>query len=149
MIEVKPLTEQECQAANLVPKGVYAFQVQMTKEKSSPKVGAFFSLRHKVFMPNNRQRTVFDALFFTDQMMWKTRHFYTSVDRMDIYESGKFMAQDCDLLEGYCEIDHRVNKETGEIEHYVKDYVMNPDLDAQHGEEIAEDFKDDDIPNLS
>jgi hypothetical protein len=143
MIEAKPLSEQECLEANLPPKGIFPFEVVTTREKTSEKVGAFFSLRMTLKLPNDKTHTIFDALFFTERMMWKTRHFYSAVGRMDIYDSGKFQAQDCDFLKGFAEIDHRVKKDTGEVEGYVKDYITP---EAPPAEEAP--FFDDDVPNM-
>ncbi len=143
MIEAKALSEKECQDANLPPKGIFHFQVLRGVEKHSDKIGAFISLRMKLSLPNNRFRTIFDSLFFADEMMWKTRHFYASTGKLDIYESGKFMAQDCDYLEGYAEVDHRIRKDTGEIEGYIKDYLLP---DAAPPKPTEEPFFDDAIP---
>ncbi len=143
MIEInKPLTEQECLEARLPPKGIFPFQVLRGQEKRSDKVGEFISLKLRLDIGQNKNRVIFDSLFFTDEMIWKTRHFYRSVNRLDIYESRKFMAQDCDNLKGFVEIDHRVRKDTGEIEAYVKDYI-SPEKPPE-----SEDFIDDDIPSI-
>jgi hypothetical protein len=150
MIEKKPLSEQECMEANLIAKGVYRFQVVRGTQKDSPKMGAFLGLRSNVILSDNKSRLFFDNLFFTDDWMWKTRHFYRSVGRMDIYDSGKFMAQDLDNLEGFVEIDHRVNKQTGVIEHFAKDYICAESVVEPKDQAVAkaEPGFDDDLPNL-
>ncbi len=142
MIEFNPMSEQECLEANMIPKGIHRFKVQNTVEKRSQKVGDFLSLKHQITLSDGKQRTIFDALFFTEQMMWKTRHFYRAANRMDIYDSKKIMAQDCDNLEGFLEVDHRPRKDTGEIEAYVKDYITP---EAPPADEAT---FDDDIPPI-
>lgn len=146
MIEIKPMSEQECIEANLIPKGIYPFVVLNTQEKSSPKIGSFLSLKLNIVLPANKLRTCFDALFFTEQMMWKTRHFYASTNMLNIYETGKFLAQDCDNAEGYLEISHRARKDTGELEHFVKDYIV-AEKKAEKADEVP--FLDDEIPNIN
>lgn len=143
MIKAKALSEEECVAATLPPVGVFKFVVVNTLEKDSPKVGKFLSLKIKLLLPNNRERTIYDNLFFFDEMFWKTRHFYNATGMMDKYMSETFLAQDCDLAEGYLEIAHKTNKKTGEIESYVKDYLLPENAAAP----AADDFNDD-IPNM-
>ena len=53
------------------------------------------------------------------------------------------MAQDCDRREGYLKLDHRVNKETDEVEAYVKDF-MKPEIAPEN-----ENFIDDDVPTFA
>lgn len=141
MIETKPLNEEECILARLPPKGTFPFRVLRTVEKNSAKVGEFFSLRLMVSLPDGKERQMFDALFFREDMLYKTRHFYRAVGAMNLYDSGKFHAEDCDGKEGYCEVDHRVNKQSGEIDGYIKDYVARDEVPQP---EVP--FFDDDIP---
>ena len=144
MIEIpNAMTEEQCLEANLPPKGIFRFKVLHTREKHSEKVGGFFSLKIELQLRDDKKRVIFDSLFFRDDMLWKTRHFYRATNKMDIYESKKFQAQDCDFLEGFVEIDHRVKKDTGEIEGYVKDYITPEAPPAE-----TESF-DDDVPDLS
>jgi hypothetical protein len=141
MIEARPLSEEECMAANLPPKGIFPFSVQMTKEKNSDKVGKFFSIKLNLETAPGKARVMYDALFFTESMMWKTRHFYRSANLMDIYETGRYQAQDLDWAKGFCEVEHKADKTTGEIKAFVKDYI-SPEATPE------EPFIDDDLPNL-
>jgi hypothetical protein len=145
MIEAKPLSERECQEANLTPKGIYPFKVLHTKEKASEKVGAFFNLKINLVMPGNKLRTMFDSLFFTEQWMGKTRSFYVATKRLDLYNKGQYMAEDVDNLSGMLEVDHRARKDTGEIEAYVKSYIDPVEAAMQPANE---GYFDDDIPPL-
>ena len=141
MIEAKPLSEQECMEANLPPKGIFPFSVQMTKEKNSDKVGKFFSLKMNLETGPNKSRVIYDSLFFTESMFWKTRHFYKSANLMHIYDSGRYQAQDLDWAKGFCQVDHKTDTATGEITAFVKDYI-SPETTPEAP------FIDDDLPNL-
>lgn len=73
-------------------------------------------------------------------MFWQLEHFGLATGLSEKIDAGNLMAQDCDGREGYLELNHRANKETGEIEAYVKDY-LKPEAAPEHA-----DFIDDDVP---
>jgi len=171
MIEAKPLTEQECLEANLTPKGIYKFKVLTNFEKKSDYSGSYFSLKMHTWpidRPLREPMTKYDNLFFTDKMMWKTRHAYASIGKMKKYETGKYHEDDLIGAEGYLEIDHRKRKDNQQLESYVKDYIV-PELESPEpviyststidtlptfkvGEMLLSDsksFVDDEIPNFS
>lgn len=146
MIKSRPMTEQECIEARLPPKGIFPFVIQETREKHSEKVGDFFSIRSIIQIGTNRSMTLFDNVFFEDSMKWKWRHLCKTCGELDYYEKGEYQAQDIDHWEGHAEIDHRVNKKTGEIEAYVKDYVSAESQEYSLVEPQAALPFDDDIP---
>ncbi len=148
MIEARPMTEQECLEANLTPKGVYKYKIITCLEKRSDNSGDFFSLKMEIKPIGNynlKPKLLFDNLFFTEKMMWKTRHFYASSRKMNIYESGKFRCIECEGLEGYLEIDHRKRKDNGQLESFVKDYIVP---ETQNAVVDNKPFIDDVIPDF-
>lgn len=126
----------------LVKKGRYPFRVIRGTEKRSSTGNDMMKLQLIIFY-NQREIKFFDNLMLMPSMFWKFEHFCKATGLAHKLEEGRLMAQDCDYKEGYLDIDHRVNKETGEVEAYVKDYVKP--------EELAQDtsFPNDDIPNFA
>jgi hypothetical protein len=123
MIQAKPMTEEQCTAVNLTPEGTYPFKVESCQEVCPELGDPYFKLRLTVLVGEGQVRTQFDALFFGDRMMWKTRHFYKSIGKLALYETGRYVDSHVTLSEGLCCIKHRPRKDNGELESYVKDYV--------------------------
>ena len=88
----------------------------------------------------------FSTIILTPKMFWQFEHFCKATGIPEKIDEGNLMAQECDGLEGFLEMDHRANSETGEIEAYVKDFVKPENLDQVDKNELP--FLDDDIPPL-
>lgn len=107
----------------LPAKGRYHFTVLQTREKRSASGNDMFMFKfrlqndHKIF-------NFYQNLVLVPKMFWQFEHFCKATGMPHKIEEGNLMAQECDGKEGYLEMDHRENKETGEIEAYVKDYIF-------------------------
>lgn len=69
------------------------------------------------------EKIIYDMLFFDGKMIYKTKHFCEAVGLEKSYLAGILMPGDCDGKEGTLEITQSVNKQSGELESRVKDYV--------------------------
>ena len=125
----------------LSKKGQYKFRVLQGREKRSGK-GTDMMILKMALDVNGRDYQFWCTLLFMPKMFWLVEHFCQATGMPEKIEEGRLMAQDCDGREGYLIIDHRVNKETGEVEDYVKDFVKPEDLAPPAGEA----FHDDDVP---
>lgn len=124
----------------LPAKGCYHFTVLHTREKTSVSGNEMFIFKLKLEL-NNKSFNFFSTIVLMPKMFWQLEHFGLATGLSEKIDSGNLMAQECDGKEGYLELDHRVNKETGEIEAYVKDYIKPEILEPE-----TAGFIDDDIP---
>ncbi len=120
----------------LLKKGRYPFRVLRATEKTTAAGNDMLKL-DMMLICSNREVRFFDNLVLTPGMFWKFEHFCESTGLEGKISEGTLFAQDCDGREGFLEIDHRVNSETGVVEARVKDY-LKPDVQA-------DDFFNDDI----
>lgn len=126
----------------LIQEGRYEFRVLHTREKTSAK-GTDMLILKVMLNVKGRQVTYFTTLLLMPSMFWLFEHFCKSVGMAEKIEEGSLMAQDCDGKEGILEIKHRINKETGEVEAYTKDFIA-PEVIANDAEMF-----DKDIPNFA
>ncbi len=123
-MEFTPLSDRQLREMNLYPEGRYRFQVLRTNQKHSANSGNdYFNLKMRIWV-EGKERILFDMLFFEGKMLYKTKHFCDATDMSDIYESGKINPVDCDGKEGYLDLVHRANNQTGELQNSVKDYIV-------------------------
>lgn len=123
-----------------LPKtGRYHFTVLQTREKRSPNGNDMFIFKLRL-LKDNKSFNFFVTIVLLPKMFWQFEHFCKSTGLAHKLEEGDLMAQECDGKEGYLEMDHRANRETGEIEAYVKDWIVE-----ENPPEEALPF-DDDIP---
>lgn len=126
----------------LLREGRYKFRVLQGREKRSGK-GTDMMILKLALDVNGRDYQFWCTLLFMPKMFWLVEHFCQATGMPEKIEEGRLMAQDCDGREGYLDIAHRTNKETGEVEDYVKDFVKPENLEAA----ITEDeFHNDDVP---
>ena len=129
----------------LPKKGRYHFTVLHTREKTSAGGNDMFIFKLRVQKVGEpKQFNFFSTIVLIPKMFWMFEHFCIATGMPEKIDEGDLMAQECDGKEGYLEMDHRVNSETGEIEAFVKDY-LKPEL----LEPVAPEFVDDDIPNFN
>lgn len=110
----------------LIPKGQYRFKVIQGREKTSSSGNDMMVLKMDVFV-NDKPVKFWATLMFIPKMFWLVEHFLKAVGMEEKIEEGNLMAQDCDNAEGWLLIDHRINKESGVIEEYVKDFLYDID----------------------
>ncbi len=126
----------------LLAKGKYKFTVLHTKEKTSAKGTDMFILKMRLEV-NGRPVQFWATLLMLPSMFWFFEHFCKAVGLESALDAGTLMAQDLDGKEGTLEINHRVNKETGEVEAYVKDFIA-PEIAAEN-----DAMFNDDVPNFA
>jgi hypothetical protein len=129
----------------LIREGRYHFRVLRGQEKTSSNGNDMMNLKLMINV-HGRDVQFFDTLLFMPTMFWKVEHFCKATGMEQKIDDGRLMAQDCDGRDGVLDISHRVNKQTGEVEAFVKDYISPEKLEAQAQEE-APAF-DDDVPDF-
>lgn len=138
-----PLSDQQLRELNLYPEGIYRFQVMRTTQKHSQNSGNdYFNLKMRIWV-DGKERILFDMLFFEGKMLYKTKHFCEVAGMPEKYNSGKIMPTDCDGKEGYLELVHRTNTQTGELQNSVKDYVIPEGAQLTQAESKNDSFNDD------
>lgn len=90
-------TRHEIEAEQLLPDGVYDFQVVKGEEKVSKKGNPYMKVTLKVFAPNGGTPFVFDNLM--ESFMWKLLNFCEATGLMAEYNAGCLEAH---MLEGVC-----------------------------------------------
>ena len=128
----------------LPAKGQYHFTVLHTREKTSSSGNEMLILKLRLER-NHKSFNFFSTIVLTPKMFWLFEHFCKATGMPEKIDDGNLMAQECDGKEGYLEMDHRVNQQTGEIEAYVKDFVKPEDL--PEFEEVDE--LNDEIPSFT
>lgn len=123
-MEFKPLTDDEIKTLRLPPEGRYKFTVLRTTQKRSKNGQDYFNLKMRIKGENGKEYTVFDMLFFEGVMMFKTKHFCEGTGLEKQYLAGKLPVVDCDGREGFLDLAHRLDKNSGEMVSSVKDYVV-------------------------
>jgi|SRR5580692_7116796 hypothetical protein len=122
----------------LIKKGTYKFRVLQGREKRASTGTEMLNLKLMLTI-NHREVQYYTSLFLLPSMFWMVEHFCKATRIEHKIEEGCIMAQDVDGLQGgYVVIDHRVNKETGEVEAYTKDFLADDELPIN-----------DDIPNFN
>lgn len=140
-----PLNDQQLRELNLYPEGRYRFQVMRTTQKHSSNSGNdYFNLKMRIWV-EGKERILFDMLFFEGKMLYKTKHFCDVTGMSDKYEAGKLMPYECDGKEGYLDLVHRTNTQTGELQNSVKDYVIPEGEQVIQVEPKKDDGFNDDI----
>lgn len=133
----------EIREARLPAKGIHRFRVMDAREKRSQNGNDMLNLKLSLSTPRG-EVPYWTRLILMPQMFWQMEHFCDSTGMSNKIEEGCLMAQDCMNAEGYIEIDHKINKDTGEIEAVTKDFLTADKVAGLQNEE--EPFIDDDIP---
>lgn len=170
MFEFTPYTEQEVQkmaTPALLLKGEGTFEVinaigekdglPLTSEKSG---NPMLKLQLKVWDSAGASRFIDDYLVFASTVMYKVKHFWDAVGKPEVFQSGKFTAQDCVGLTGKLKIDIQKGQKKPEEkwsgyepEYYpdkncVKDYVEFSKKEPISKPTTEDDFFNDDVPHM-
>jgi hypothetical protein len=137
-MKFEPKTEAQIREENLVDGGFYRFTVLRTTQKVNKDNETYFSLKVRIKV-GEKERIIFDNIKFSGKMMYKAKHFCDATGLIEQYNDGEIMPSDMDGREGELELIQTTNKETGEVQNFVRDYIV-PKI-----EEKAEKFDDDDI----
>lgn len=145
-IAFKAKTKKEIQEENLLPEGIYPFEVLEAQEKKSKKGNDMIELKLRVFAG---ERTVQLLDWIMEAMSFKLYNFCDYTGLKQQYESGALRGTDCIGRTGYCKIIIQDDK-TGEYpsRNSVKDYVAKPanTIEIKAAAEKAKEKEDDSIP---
>lgn len=117
-----PKTDKEIAEANLIPAGVYDYEVAEASEERSKKGDDMLKLKLRVFVGDS-ERTVTDYLI--GSMPAKLKHFCDSHGFQKLYEAGTLRASDCEMQAGKCKIGVKKDR-SGQYpdQSQVVDYVV-------------------------
>lgn len=153
-----PKTETE--VLNLLPKGVYFFEVTNAKDTSSKAGNDMMVLTLKVYN-DEQSKTITDYLVGQiDSMAYKIRHFAESIDMLTEYESGEMLAETVIGAAGQCKVDIDEKDPAFPPKNVIRDYVKRvvkqgapstpaPKVAAKRATKkavTADDMPDDSIP---
>lgn len=88
-----PLSDKDLKQGDLIPKGIYNFQVINAEEAISKSGNDMIKLQIKIWMEDGRERIVFDYLL--EALEYKLGHFAEVTGLMDQYNSKLLTAHDC------------------------------------------------------
>ena len=118
----EPKTEKQLAEENLLPKGVYPYEVMRAEAKQSKKGNDMIELELRVFTPDGKEKSLRDWLMAA--MGFKLFHFcaYAGLSRQ--YEAGTLTSHDCEGKSGFLEVVIQEDK-SGQYppRNSVKDYV--------------------------
>lgn len=149
-MKVTPKTEKEVSEENLLPEGVYDFEIMEAVEKLSKGGNDMIALKIAVYGPNGNARYVFDYLLEVEGMSYKIRHAADACGILEKYEAGEVTADDFKNKTGKLKLFIQKGKDGYADKNSVRDYIKRSDLEAvQEGPKaaatVAKDL-DDEIP---
>ncbi len=146
----KPLTDKQLKEGDLIPKGVYNFQVMNAEESISKAGNDMIKILVKIWMDDGRERTIYDYLL--ESMEFKLGHFAEVTGLLDQYKNNKLNAQDCIGKTGSLKIGIQSDK-NGEYpdKNSIIDYITTPKSSMSHPAAmkplpVVKDDLDGDIP---
>src|ERR1017187_4723079 len=122
-MDFQPLTDQQIKELNMVDPGIYKFQVLRCDQKTSRNGQEYFNFKMRLYI-GSKEAIIYDMLFFEGKMIFKTKHFCEAVGLEKQYLAGKLMPYECEGKEGSLQIIQSINKQSGELESRVKDYLV-------------------------
>lgn len=151
MIIDKPLTKEQIKTGDLIPAGIYTFEVMEAIDGVSKAGNDQIKLKLRIFMPDGRERVLFDYL--TPKMEFKIAQFCDMAGIYDKYAAGEFYADDCWGKSGECKIVIQKDKDGNYPDKSaVSSYILSDKaLAAKQERKIAEvkqgaEFEDSEIP---
>jgi hypothetical protein len=121
----KPLSIQELKQGDLIPKGIYKFEILNAEDTISKSGNDMIKLQIKIWLEDGRERIVFDYLL--EALEYKLGHFADVVGLMDQYNSKTLNSYDCIGKCGSVKIGIQVDK-SGQYpdKNIVVDYITTP-----------------------
>lgn len=144
-MKVTPRTEEDLKSINLIPEGIYNFEVLEATEKLSKSGNEMIELKLGIWDNNGTMRVIFDYLL--DAMEHKLRHFCVVTGLEDKYKSEEITSNDCIGKSGKAHLVIQKGKDKQDGTKYpdrnsVQDYVT----DDKKIEVKKDDFINDDLP---
>jgi len=144
-----PLTDEEIGIVNLLPEGIYDYQVIQSEEKIGQSSGnSYISLLLKIFTNDGKEHLVFTNL----SLIKLLKHFCDVNNMQDIYHSGNITDSQCINKNGGQVVigieKEKPNKNGGmyPAKNIVKDYIHKPKQSSLTPLVSKEDFVSDEIP---
>lgn len=142
-MKVTPKTEDELRSNNLIPEGIYNFEILEAVEKLSKSGNEMIELKLGLWDKSGIMRIVFDYLL--DAMEHKLRHFCVVTGLEDKYQSEQITAEDCLNKSGKVHLVIQKGKGKPDGTKYpdrnsVQDYV------SSESDVKKDNFNDDDLP---
>ena len=125
-----PMSEEEIQSMNLIPEGIYDFEVLKANQKVSKSGNEMIEMQLKVWDKEGKTHLIYDYLVSTQNMTYKIKHFCDTVGLEKEYLAGTFNVEACEGLDGKAHIliqNGQKNPAGGFYpnKNAVKDYVDN------------------------
>lgn len=149
-----PKSEGEVQQFNLLPDGIYDFEVMSAKDRVSKKGNEMIELKLGIWQGDKITHYIFDYLLSDDQSAYKLRHCCDTTGLIDKYDSGTLTANMFEARTGKAKIGTQKDK-TGQYadKNVVRDYIPRPTksenaLTQTHSAEPLPDMRpvEDDLP---
>ncbi len=144
-----PKTDQEIAEQNLIPKGVYHFEVLEASNQISKSGNEMIKLKLKVWTHDGKERVMFDYLL--EAFAKKIKHFCEITGQLDKYETGCLFPEDCIFKMGKVEVGVEVGKPNDKGGMYpdkntILDYIKSEADAAPATDKKADVPFDDDVP---
>lgn len=148
-MRVTPRTDEEINMMNLLPEGIYSFQVIKAEEKISKSNNEMIVITLKVWDKDGRERLLTDYLL--DSFAKKIKHFVKVTGLENKYELGSITAEDCLNKIGDVHVIIQKGNPKPEGGFYsdknsVNDYIAKINQNQSTLQPIKNDFIDDDLP---
>jgi hypothetical protein len=146
-MKFKAKSENELAEENLLPAGVYPFEVITAEDKQSKAGNDMIALNMRIYSADGRPFFVKDWLM--EAMGFKLRHFCEEVGILDKYEAETLTGTDCEGRQGYLVLKQEPAKGDFGPKNSVKDYGKPDETDTANAKlqqaTVAKD-PDDDLP---
>lgn len=121
-MQFKAKTEKELAEENLIPEGIYPFEVSKAEAKKSKRGNDMIELELRIFTPEGKERGLKDWLM--EAMGFKLFHFCAYTGLSHKYDAGTLNSHDCEGRSGFVKIEIQEDK-TGQYppRNSVRDYV--------------------------
>jgi hypothetical protein len=141
----KSRTEKEIQEANLMPKGVYPFEVISAENAVSKKGNDMIEAVLRIFQPDGKTRQL--TVYLMEAMPAQLFHFCTYCGLAAEYGNGTLDAAQCVGKTGYVDIGIKEDK-TGQYppQNNVRDFVRPPALKPGTAPHPVAAKEDGDVP---
>jgi hypothetical protein len=148
--QFNPLSDEELDSINLIPDGVYNFEIVKSQRKVSQSGNNMAALTLKVWDDQGKIHNIFDYLIFSTVPLniRKIKHFCDSIGQIEAYKKGEIPEE----MGGYSGkvhigIQERQPKKEGgfyDKKNIVIDYVMTDNGAVKHDstDNIVDNFND-------
>lgn len=148
-----PLSREESRQGDVLPQGIYPFDVVEATDSRSKSGNEMIKVRLRIHTPEGKQRILYDYLL--EAMKFKLAHFFEAIGKWDVYERHEFSADDC-YGSGSLKLIIQEAKDGYAAKNSVDDYILTDEQEASKSERKRKaaqqspdedpDFDDSDTP---